>query len=53
MGLGSISLSAAVDNLWAFTARKGLNPQQSFSGAVYNYNINTARVATIGLKVNF
>ena len=53
IGLGSISLSAAVDNLWAFTARKGLNPQQSFSGAVYNYNINTARVATIGLKVNF
>lgn len=53
IGLAGVTFSASVDNLWSFTARKGLNPQQSFSGAVYGYNINTPRVGTLGVKVNF
>lgn len=53
IGLAGVSFSASVDNLWSFTAMKGLNPQQSFSGAVYGYTINTPRVGTLGVKVNF
>ena len=53
MGIGGLTITASVDNLWSFTARKGLNPQQNFSGAVYGYNINTPRVGTVGVKVNF
>ena len=53
LDVSSIIFSASVENLWSFTARKGLNPQQSFSGAVYGYNLNTPRVGTFGVKVNF
>ena len=53
IGLGSIIVSASIDNLWSFTAKKGLNPQQSFGGTIYGYTINTPRVGTVGVKVNF
>ncbi|MBQ7575494.1 MAG: SusC/RagA family TonB-linked outer membrane protein [Bacteroidales bacterium] len=50
IGLSGISFSAAIDNLWSFTAMKGLNPQQSFDGVIDNY-FNTPRVGTLGIKV--
>ncbi len=53
LDVANITFNASIENLWSFTARKGLNPQQSFNGAVYGYNINTPRVGTIGVKVNF
>ena len=53
LDVSSITFNASIENLWSFTARKGLNPQQSFSGAVYGYNLNTPRVGTVGIKVNF
>lgn len=53
LDVSSITFNASIENLWSFTARKGLNPQQSFNGAVYGYNINTPRVGTVGVKVNF
>ena len=53
IGLGGITLSASVDNLWTFTAKKGMNPQQAWSGLVYGSYVNTPRVSTVGVKVNF
>ena len=53
IGIGSITLSASVDNLWSFTAKKGMNPQQAWSGLIYGSYVNTPRVATVGVKVNF
>ena len=53
LGLGAITLSASVDNLWAFTAKYGMNPQQALSGLVYGSYVNTPRVGTVGVKVNF
>ena len=53
IGLSGITVNASVDNLWSFTAKKGMNPQQNFSGAIYGYSINTPRIGTLGVKVNF
>ncbi|MBP5572933.1 MAG: SusC/RagA family TonB-linked outer membrane protein [Bacteroidales bacterium] len=53
LGLSGITLSASVDNLWSFTAKKGLNPQQSLSGSISGYSINTPRIGTFGVRVNF
>lgn len=53
IGLAGVSVSASVDNLWTFTARKGMNPQQAFSGLIYGSYVNTPRVGTLGVKVNF
>ena len=53
IGLGGITFSASVDNLWTFTARKGMNPQQAWSGLIYGSYVNTPRVSTVGVKVNF
>ena len=32
---------------------KGLNPQQSLSGSISGYTINTPRIGTFGVRVNF
>ena len=53
IGLGGVSFSASVDNLWTFTAKKGMNPQQALSGLIYGSYVNTPRVSTVGVKVNF
>lgn len=53
IGLGGVTFSASIDNLWTFTAKKGMNPQQAFSGLIYGSYVNTPRVGTIGVKVNF
>ena len=50
LDLSGISVNAAVDNLFTFSAMKGLNPQQSFAGTVDNY-FNTPRVITLGVNV--
>ena len=53
IGLSGITFSASVDNLWTFTAKKGMNPQQAWSGLIYGSYVNTPRVSTVGVKVNF
>ncbi|MBQ6300725.1 MAG: TonB-dependent receptor [Bacteroidales bacterium] len=53
IGLAGVTFSASVDNLWTFTTRKGMNPQQAWSGLIYGSYVNTPRVSTIGVKVNF
>lgn len=50
--LESVRLSVTAENLATFTARRGMNPQQSFNGTQYNYLV-TPRVFTIGLDVKF
>ena len=46
------SVNVACENLFTKTARKGMNPQQSFSGTQYNYLV-TPRVFSVGLNVKF
>ena len=53
IGLGAITLSASVDNVWVFAYRMGMNPQQGLGGSISGSAINTARVSTVGVKVNF
>lgn len=50
IGLQDISLSVACENLFTVTARRGMNPQQSFSGSQSNYLV-TPRVFSLGLRV--
>ena len=45
-------LNASVENLLSISARKGMNPQYSFSGGSDNTYV-TARVYNLGLTVNF
>ena len=52
VGLNGLVLSASVDNLWSFTAKRGMNPQQAWSGLIYGSYVNIPRVATVGVKVN-
>ena len=53
IGLSGITFSAAVDNVWVFAYRRGMNPQQGLGGSISASSINTARVSTVGVKVNF
>ena len=52
MGIGGITLTAGIENLFTVTARKGMNPQFSFNG-VYDDTYVTARVYNFGLTVKF
>ena len=52
LDLNSASVSVTCENLFTKTARKGMNPQQTFNGTQYNYLV-TPRVFTVGLNVNF
>lgn len=50
--LQNLAVGFSVDNLFTVTARKGLNPQESFSGSV-SKNFGTARVFSFSVKANF
>ena len=52
MNLQAITISANLENLKTWTARQGLNPQQSRGGTQYNYLV-TPRVMTMALNVRF
>jgi len=51
-GLQGISLTAACENVFTKTARRGMNPQQGFSGYQSNYLV-TPRVFTMALNIRF
>jgi len=56
LGIESISFNAGVENLFTLTARKGLNPQASFSGDPSSEESDTymtARVYNFGLTLKF
>ncbi len=46
----SVGVNLTCENLFTITARRGMNPQQSFSGSQSNYLV-VPRVFTIGLDV--
>ncbi|MBQ0052823.1 MAG: TonB-dependent receptor [Bacteroidales bacterium] len=50
ISVSKIQLNASVDNLATFTAKKGMNSQQSFAGTIDLY-FNTPRVISVGLNV--
>ena len=50
--LDAIALTVACENLFTKTARKGMNPQQNFSGTQSNTFV-TPRVFSVGLNVKF
>ena len=50
--LEGVTLTLACENLFTKTARKGMNPQQNFSGTQSNTFV-TPRVFTVGLNVKF
>lgn len=50
LDLQGINVSASCENLWTFTARQGMNPQQSFSGSQANYLV-TPRVFSVGVNI--
>lgn len=50
LDLQGVSVSASCENLWTFTARQGMNPQQSFSGSQSNYLV-TPRVFSVGVNI--
>ena len=52
LSLEGLMLNASVENLLSISARKGMNPQYSFSGGSDNTYV-TARVYNLGLTVNF
>ena len=52
MKLQAITISANIENLKTWTARQGMNPQQSRGGTQYNYLV-TPRVMTLALNVRF
>lgn len=51
-GMEGMTLTAGVENLLTCTARKGLNPQYSFSGG-FDDTFVTARVFNFGVQLNF
>ena len=50
--LEGVTVTLACENLFTKTARKGMNPQQNFSGTQSNTFV-TPRVFTVGLNVKF
>lgn len=52
LDLNSLTINASVENLATFTKRKGMNPQQSFSGTSSDMLV-TPRIFTVGVSVNF
>ncbi len=50
--LSSISVRAGVENLWTFTAKKGLNPQYSFGGTTAN-DYDGARIVSLAIDIKF
>jgi hypothetical protein len=47
-----VRLYVVVDNVALFSARKGLDPRQNFTGTT-DYAFSPIRTASIGLSVNF
>lgn len=52
MGLSGMRFNLGVENLATFTKRKGMNPQQTFDGILYNAFV-TPRTYTFGINVAF
>ena len=52
LDIKGLRIYAAAENLALFSARKGMNPAQSFNGDVFN-DVGFNRTVTFGVNVNF
>ncbi len=52
ININSIRITLTGDNLYIFTARKGLDPQYNFSGST-GYTYSPERIISLGLDINF
>ena len=52
ISLKSLRVFATADNLYMFTALKGMNPQYNFSGGT-SYSYTPSRTISLGLDINF
>lgn len=52
LGVKSLRTYISAENLALFSARKGMNPSQSFNGDVFN-DVGFNRTITLGVNVNF
>ena len=52
VGLEGVTVNVACENVFTSTDRKGMNPQQNFSGTQANYLV-TPRVFSLGVNVKF
>ena len=52
INMKSIRFTLSGDNLWLFSARKGLDPQYNFSGSV-GYSYTPERTISFGVDINF
>lgn len=50
--MSSVRLSLTADNLWVFTALKGMDPQTNFTGST-GYTYSAARTISFGLDIKF
>ncbi len=51
-GLQSLQIFAAAENVFMLTKRKGMNPQQAFSGTTSNVYL-PSRVVSVGVNIAF
>ena len=52
LDLKALRIYASAENLALFSARKGLDPTQNFSGSILN-DVGFNRIVTFGINVNF
>ena len=52
ISLKSLRIFASADNLYMFTALKGMNPQYNFTGGT-SYSYTPTRTVSLGLDINF
>jgi len=52
IGVDLLRVYVVADNLWLFSARKGFDPRQSFTGSA-GYIYSAARTISLGLSINF
>ncbi|MTG98781.1 SusC/RagA family TonB-linked outer membrane protein [Myroides sp. BIT-d1] len=52
MGINGLRFTAGVENVLTFTKRKGMNPQQTYNGILYDAYV-TPRTYTFGINVAF
>ena len=52
VGISSLRLTLTADNLWVFSALKGMDPQSNFTGST-GYTYGASRTISVGLNLKF
>lgn len=51
--INNLRVYLSADNVWLLSARKGLDPRQTFSGVTYSGTYSALRTTSLGLSVSF